>query len=98
MCELAHTQIGFLWNAGGRHSVLVELGGLIAVAVHEGRSYPFRGEGGKVRNRRVSPVAPRLREGPLAETTAGVRPRPQERLLMPPDRTLPGRTSNDDIG
>jgi hypothetical protein len=22
MCELAHTQIGFLWNAGGRHPVL----------------------------------------------------------------------------
>src|ERR1700746_2256748 len=31
--------------------------------------------------RRVSPVAPRPREGPLTEPTAGARPRPQERVL-----------------
>src|SRR5215469_9947891 len=33
--------------------------------------------------RRVSPVAPRLREDPLTELTAGARPRPQERVLVP---------------
>jgi len=35
-----------------------------------------------VRNRRVPPVAPRPREGPLTEPTAGPQPRPQERVLM----------------
>ena len=35
------------------------------------------------RNRRVSPVAPRPREGPLTEPIAGAQPRPQERVLMP---------------
>src|SRR6516162_10697881 len=33
-------------------------------------------------NRRVSPVAPRPREGPLTELIAGTQPRPQERELM----------------
>ena len=33
--------------------------------------------------RRVSPVAPLPREGPLTEPTAGSQPRPQERVLMP---------------
>src|SRR5271165_2321898 len=33
MCELAHTQIGFLWNAGGRHPVR-----------HSPDSRPFRGQ------------------------------------------------------
>ena len=33
--------------------------------------------------RRVSPVAPRPREGPLTEPIAGVQSRPQERVLMP---------------
>src|SRR6516225_5039120 len=32
------------------------------------------------RSRRVSPVAPRPREGPLTEPTAGAQPRPQERI------------------
>ena len=35
------------------------------------------------RNRRVSPVAPRPREGPLTEPTAGAQPWPRERVLMP---------------
>jgi hypothetical protein len=35
------------------------------------------------RNRRVSPVAPRRREGPLTEPTAGAQPWPRERVLMP---------------
>jgi hypothetical protein len=48
------------------------------------RSNPaFRGGGTKVWNRRVSPVAPRPREGPLTEPTAGVQPWPRERVLMP---------------
>jgi hypothetical protein len=32
---------------------------------------------------RVSPVAPRPREGPLTEPIAGVQPWPRERVLMP---------------
>jgi hypothetical protein len=35
------------------------------------------------RNRRVSPVAPRPREGPLPEPAAGAQPWPRERFLMP---------------
>ena len=31
---------------------------------------------------RVSPVAPRPREGPLTEPSAGAQPRPQEPVLM----------------
>ena len=38
------------------------------------------------RFRRVSPVAPRPREGPLTEPTAGVQPWPRERVLMPQSR------------
>jgi hypothetical protein len=38
---------------------------------------------GDDRFRRVSPVAPRPREGPLTEPTAGVQPWPRERVLMP---------------
>jgi hypothetical protein len=34
-------------------------------------------------NRRVLPVAPRPREGPLTEPTAGPQPCPRERVLMP---------------
>ncbi|HEX2712945.1 MAG TPA: hypothetical protein VHM88_12165, partial [Candidatus Acidoferrales bacterium] len=36
-----------------------------------------------VRNRRISPDAPRPREGPLTEPTAGAQPWPWERVLMP---------------
>src|ERR1700738_3989771 len=42
---------------------------------------------------RVSPVAPRPREGPLTEPTAGAQPWPRERVLMPhkrPYRRAPG--------
>jgi hypothetical protein len=42
--------------------------------------------GVKVRFRRVSPVAPRPREGPLTEPTAGAQPWPRERVLMPHNR------------
>ena len=38
---------------------------------------------GKTEDRRVSPVAPRPREGPLTEAIAGVQPRPRERVRMP---------------
>ena len=34
-------------------------------------------------NRRVSPVPPRPREGPLTELTAGAQPWPRESFLMP---------------
>ena len=54
--------------------------------VAEGRTSPFGGESGKVRNRRVSPVGPRPREGPLTEPTAGAQPWPRERVLMPRSR------------
>src|ERR1700736_3609512 len=38
------------------------------------------------RKRRVSPVAPRPREGPMTEPTAGAQPWPRERVLMPRSR------------
>ena len=44
----------------------------------------YRGSGLVLR--RVSPVAPRPREGPLTEPIAGAQPRPQERVLMPLSR------------
>jgi hypothetical protein len=47
------------------------------------RRSPFRSEGRKVRNRRVLPVVPSPREGPLTEPTAGAQPWPRERVLMP---------------
>jgi hypothetical protein len=40
----------------------------------------------KVRNRRVSPVAPRPSKGPLTEPTAGAQPWPWERAPMPQRR------------
>jgi hypothetical protein len=49
------------------------------------------GGGCKVGFRRVLPLAPRPREGPLTEPTAGVQPWPRERVLMPqscPSRDL----------
>src|SRR5258707_2431717 len=57
-----------------------------AATVRKGSNLPFRGKGGKVRNRRVSPVAPRPGEGPLTEPTAGAQPWPRERVLMPQNR------------
>ena len=42
------------------------------------------GEGGKVCNRRVSPLAARSGERLLSEPTAGTRPRRREPLFMPP--------------
>src|ERR1700736_2470861 len=54
--------------------------------VRKGSNLPFRGKGGKVRNRCVSPVAPRPGEGPLTEPTAGAQPWPRERVLMPQSR------------
>ena len=63
--------------------------------------FPFRGNGGKVWNRRISPVAPRPREGPLTEPTAAPQPWRRERVLMPfkrPSRCLRSgpRPSRDD--
>ena len=40
------------------------------------------GEGGKVCNRRVLPIAPRPREGPLSEPTDGVSRRPRHASMM----------------
>jgi len=50
-----------------------------------------------VRNRRVSPVAPRPREGPLTEPIAGAQPRPQERVLMPHSRPCPDGLNLDKL-
>jgi len=49
----------------------------------KGRTSPFRGEGGKVRIRRVSPIAFCPGEGPLTERTAGVQPARREQVFMP---------------
>jgi len=48
-----------------------------------GRTSPFSGKVGKVRRRRVSPVASRPGEGLLTERTAGVQPVRRERVFMP---------------
>jgi hypothetical protein len=48
-----------------------------------------------VRFRRVSPVAPRPREGPLTEPTAGAQPWPRERVLMP--HPGPSRYHNEKV-
>jgi len=42
-----------------------------------------RPAGSNGRFRRISPVAPRPREGPLTEPTADAQPWPRERILMP---------------
>ena len=47
------------------------------------RTSPFRSEDGKVRNRGVSPSAPRPRECPLTEPTAGARRRSRELVFLP---------------
>ena len=47
------------------------------------RTYPRHVTSASVRNRRVSPVAQRPREGPLTEPTAGAPLWPRERVLMP---------------
>jgi hypothetical protein len=49
-------------------------------------------------NRRVSLIPVRPDEGRLTEPTTAVQPWRREPLFVPPDRTLPGRTSNDKIG
>jgi hypothetical protein len=45
---------------------------------------------------RVSPVAPRPREGPLTEPTAGAQPWPRERVLLPLCR--PSHPRLDELG
>ena len=47
------------------------------------RTSPLRGEGGKDRNRRLSPIPVRPDEGPLTEPRAGVQPTRRELVLMP---------------
>src|SRR5215470_15421553 len=49
----------------------------------KGRTSPFPGEGGKVRNRRVSPIAPNPGEGLLTDPTPAVRSWLRERVFMP---------------
>jgi hypothetical protein len=48
-----------------------------------GTHNPLRRRHANGRNQRVSPVAPRRREGPLTEPTAAVRHRQREPLFMP---------------
>ena len=48
-----------------------------------GRGFPFRGAGGKVRNRRISPVAAHSGDRLLSEPTAGTQPCWREPLFMP---------------
>ena len=49
----------------------------------EGRTSPFRGEGGKVCSRRISFVPVRLSEGPLTKPTPAAQPSPRERVFVP---------------
>src|ERR1700726_4820342 len=48
-----------------------------------GRTSPFRGEGRKVWNRRISPVAAHSGDRLLSEPTAGTQPCRREPLFMP---------------
>jgi len=48
-----------------------------------GRTFAAVRRGGIVRFRRVSPIPPRSRKGPLTEPIADAQPRSQERVLMP---------------
>ncbi len=54
----------------------------------QGRTSSLRSEGGKVCNRRVSPVAFRPGQGPLTQRIAGVQPAGREQVFMPPKETL----------
>jgi hypothetical protein len=56
-----------------------------------GRTFPFRGDGGKVWNRRLSPVAVPPGEGRLTEQTAGVQPAQSEQVFMPHSGPCPRR-------
>ena len=58
----------------------------------KGRTSPFRGECGKVRLRRVSPVAAQSGDRPLSEPTAGTQPCRPETLFMPRSRPQSGAT------
>src|SRR6516165_1352660 len=53
------------------------------------RTSPFRGNGGKVRNRRVSPVPVCPGEGPFTEPRADAQPRRPELVFMPHCRSSP---------
>jgi len=48
-----------------------------------GRTSPFGGEAGKVRNRRILLVAVRSGEGPLTEPITATQAQPPERVFMP---------------
>ena len=62
-----------------------------------GRTAPFRGDAGKVWNRRVSPVAVRPGEGLLTERTAGVQPVRRERVFMPQMRHSGTTPANHEV-
>jgi hypothetical protein len=70
--------------------------GLIPLIPTQGRLWSnllvpgFRGEGGKLCNRRVSPVAVRPGEGRQTEPTAAARLSRQQRRLMAPQPTFAG--------
>src|ERR1700730_17335320 len=49
----------------------------------KGRTFPFLREGGRVRNRRISPVAAHSGDRLLSEPTAGTQPCRREPLFMP---------------
>ena len=50
--------------------------------VRKGSNLPFRGQRGKVRKRRVSPIAPNRGEGLSTELTPAVRPWSRERVFI----------------
>jgi hypothetical protein len=52
----------------------------------KGRTSPFRGEGGKVWNRRIFPVPAGSGEGPFTEPTSAAQPWRRQPLLMPHSR------------
>jgi hypothetical protein len=59
-----------------------------------GRNCPSHGQDGKVRNRRISPVAAHSGDRLLSEPTAGTQPCRRERLFMPLSGRSCGSTSS----
>src|ERR1700730_4040067 len=55
----------------------------------KGRTFPFLREGGRVRNRRISPVAAHSGDRLLSKPTAGTQPCRREPLFMPDSGPTP---------
>jgi hypothetical protein len=64
----------------------------------QGRTSPFRDDGGKVRNRRIFPVPADFGEGPFTEPTTAAQPWRRQPLLMPLSGRCPGLLKTAQVG